>query len=174
MLSWLYELLGAFALALLLRLFVFNFARIDGQSMLPTLHDRDYALVWRLPYCFRAPRRREVVICHYPHRRMRRCRYLPQAFVKRVVGLPGDTVSFIDGTLHLNGEPQEEPYLDPRHCRIPTNRPERLLTRDAYFVLGDNRDRSNDSRNVGPLRRRAIRGRVVCVIWPPKHIGKVR
>ncbi len=172
--SWLYELLAALGLALLLRLCVFNIARIDGQSMTPTLHNRDYALVWRLPYFFRKPRRQEVVICHYPHRRMKRCKYLPQAFVKRVMGLPGDRVSFIDGAFHLNGEPAAEPYLDPLRCRMLSSRPERTLNADEYYVLGDNRDRSNDSRNVGPLRRRALRGRVVCILWPPRHIGRVR
>ncbi len=174
MIYWLIELLIAVSAALFLRLFVFNIVRISGQSMLPTLQNRDFVFVWRLPYLFRKPRRGEVVICHYPHRRMRRCKYLPQAFVKRVMGLPGDTVEFIDGALYIHGEPQPEPYLDPMHCRIPRSCPPRRLGRHDYYVLGDNRDRSNDSRNIGPLRRRAVRGHVLCVIWPPQRIGKVR
>ena len=172
--SWQLELLACAALAMLLRFFVVSFARIHGGSMLSTLHSGDWALVWRLPYCFRAPRRHDVVICHYPGRRMKRCKWLPQAFVKRVIGLPGDTIEFIDGIVHINGEALDEPYLDPARCRIQRTRPPLVLGPDEYFVMGDNRDRSNDSRSVGPLRRSAIRGRVVCLLWPFKRIRKVR
>lgn len=172
--GWLIEILTGFSLALLLRLFVVNIARIHGTSMLPTLQNRDWTLVWRLPYCFRAPKRQDVVICHYPGRRMKRCKWLPQAFVKRVVGLPGDTIEIIEGIVHINGEPLEEGYLDPACCRFQRTRLPRTLGPDEYFVMGDNRDRSNDSRSVGPIRCRAIRGRVVCVFWPPRRMRKIR
>lgn len=165
--SWLTELAVGLALALVLRLYVVNLARIKGRSMLPTLHDRDFALVWRLPYRLRAPRRGEVVICHYPGRKMKRLPFLPQAFVKRVIALPGDTVEWQEGVLLLNGEPLKEPYLDPARCRSLRTRPPRTLGPDEYYVLGDNRDASNDSRSVGPLRRRDIRGRVVAVLFRP-------
>ncbi|MBQ7139498.1 MAG: signal peptidase I [Clostridia bacterium] len=163
--SWVFELLAAFAAALFLRLFVVSLARIKGRSMLPTLQDRDVALVWRLLYLFRTPRRGDVVICHYPGRRMKRLPFIPQAFVKRVIGLPGDTVEWLEGELLLNGQPLREPYLDPARCRFKRTRPPRTLGPDEYYVLGDNRDSSNDSRSVGPIRRRAIRGRVVCLIY---------
>lgn len=165
--SWLTELAVGLALALVLRLYVVNLARIKGRSMLPTLHDRDFALVWRLTYRLRAPRRGEVVICHYPGRKMKRLPFLPQAFVKRVIALPGDTVEWQEGVLLLNGEPLKEPYLDPARCRSLRTRPPRTLGPDEYYVLGDNRDASNDSRSVGPLRRRDIRGRVVAVLFRP-------
>lgn len=162
--SWIYELPGMLAAVLFLRLFVVSLARIKGRSMLPTLHDQDFALVWRLSYLFHAPRRGDVVICHYPGRKMKRLPFLPQAFVKRVIGLPGDTVEWLDGELLLNGAPLKEPYLDPARCRFKRTRPPLTLGQDEYYVLGDNRDSSNDSRSVGPLRRRAIRGRVVCLV----------
>ncbi len=166
---WLGELLLSLAAALFLRVFVVNIVCIRGTSMLPTLRNREVALVWRLPYWFRRPKRHEVVICHYPGRRLPRCRFLPQSFIKRVIGLPGDTLETIEGVLHVNSAPLEEPYLDPANCRYAGNRPAKTLGGDEYFVLGDNRDRSNDSRRVGPLRRRAIRGRAVCVFWPPRR-----
>ena len=75
--SWLTELLWGAALAIILRLFVLSLAFIKGGSMLSTLRNRDIALVWRLPYLVRAPRRGEVVICHYPGRRMKRLPFLP-------------------------------------------------------------------------------------------------
>ena len=166
--SWVFELLAAFAAALFLRLFVVSLARIKGRSMLPTLHDRDVALVWRLGYLLRMPRRGDVVICHYPGRKMKRIPFLPQSFVKRVIGLPGDTVEGLEGERLLNGQPLHEPYLDPARCRFKRTRPPRTLGPDEYYVLGDNRDSSNDSRSVGPIRRRAIRGRVVCLVY--RHV----
>ena len=172
--SWVIETLLPLAAVLVLRLFVVNVARIQGGSMLPTLHNRDFALVWRLPYLFREPRRGDVVICHYPGRMMKRLPFLPQAFVKRVIGLPGDTIEIIEGVLHINGEPLDEPYLDPARCRFMGTRPPRTLGPDEYFVMGDNRDRSNDSRSVGPIRRRAIRGKVICVLFPFRRIRKIR
>ncbi len=172
--SWLIELLLGAALAVLLRLFVVSLAFIRGSSMLSTLRNKDVALVWRLPYLFRQPRRGEVVICHYPGRKMKRLPFLPQAFVKRVIGLPGDTLEWQEGVLLLNGDPLDEPYLDSRHCRYPRTRPPRTLGKDEYFVLGDNRDSSHDSRSVGPLRRAAIRGRVVCLLFPLNRLGRVR
>lgn len=172
--SWLLELLLTLAAVLVLRLFVVNVARIQGGSMLPTLRNRDFALVWRLTYQFREPRRGDVIICHYPGRKMKRLPFLPQAFVKRVIGLPGDTLEWVEGELLLNGEPLAEPYLDPARCRFTRTRPPVTLGPDEYFVLGDNRDSSNDSRRVGPLRRSAIRGRVVCILWPWRRIRKVQ
>lgn len=172
--SWAIETLLTLAVVLVLRLFVVNLARIQGGSMLPTLHNRDFALVWRLPYQFREPRRGDVVICHYPGRKMKRLPFLPQAFVKRVIGLPGDTLEWVEGELLLNGTPLAEPYLDPARCRFPRTRPPVTLGPDEYFVLGDNRDSSNDSRRVGPLSRRAIRGRVVCILWPWKRLRKIQ
>ena len=166
--SWVFELLATFAAALFLRLFVVSLARIKGRSMLPTLHDRDVALVWRLGYLLHEPRRGDVVICHYPGRKMKRIPFLPQSFVKRVIGLPGDTVEWLEGELLLNGQPLREPYLDPARCRFKRTRPPLTLGPEEYYVLGDNRDSSNDSRSVGPIRRRAIRGRVVCLVY--RHV----
>ncbi len=172
--SWIIETLLTLTAVLVLRLFVVNVARIQGGSMLPTLHNRDFALVWRLPYLFREPQRGDVVICHYPGRMMKRLPFLPQAFVKRVIGLPGDTLEWVEGELLLNGTPLAEPYLDPARCRFPRTRPPVTLGPDEYFVLGDNRGSSNDSRSVGPLRRHAIRGRVVCILFPLKRIRRIR
>lgn len=165
---------AALCIALLLRFFVVSLARIKGRSMLPTLQDRDWTLVWRLPYILGRPRRFDVVICHFPGRKMKRLPFLPQSFVKRVIGLPGETLEVVEGILHIDGQPVAEDFLDPAHTRFFRNRPPVTLGPDEYFVMGDNRDSSNDSRRVGPLRRRAIVGRAVCVIFPPRRIRRVR
>lgn len=165
---------AALCIALMLRLLVVSFARIKGRSMLPTLHDQDWTLVWRLPFLFGRPRRFDVVICHFPGRKMKRLPFLPQSFVKRVIGLPGETLEVMEGVLHIDGQPVMEDFLDPARTRFFRNRPPVTLGPDEYFVMGDNRDASNDSRRVGPLRRRAIVGRVVCVIFPFQRIRRVR
>ena len=157
----------------LLRCFVGHLSRVEGNSMQSSLHNKDWVLVWRLPYLFHAPRRHEVVICHYPGRRMKHCKWLHQHFIKRVVGLPGDWLEIANGTVLVDGQPLAEPYLDPEKCRYPRSRPLRRLDRQDFYVMGDNRDLSNDSRSIGPIRRKAIRGRAVCIIWPPKRWQKI-
>ncbi len=174
LLSILRDVLLCLVFTLCLRLFVGHLSCIEGASMLPTLQDKDWVLVWRLPYLFRLPRRQEVVICHYPRRRMRKCKWLPQHFVKRVIALPRETIEHVEGAVHIGGRPLYEPYLDPERCRYKRNRPPKELAPGEFYVMGDNRDRSNDSRSVGPIRRRAIRGRVVCIVWPPKRWQKVQ
>ena len=169
----------ALAAALLIRVLVLSLARIRGRSMLPTLNNREFALVWRLPYLFGRPRRFDVVICRFPGRRMKHLPFLPQSFVKRVIGLPGETLEVVEGVLHVDGTPVEEPFLDPARSRFYRARGLRggqaiTLGADEYFVMGDNRDSSNDSRRVGPLRRRAIVGRVVCTLWPLRRIRRIR
>lgn len=165
---------AALCIALVLRVFVVSFARIKGRSMLPTLQDRDWALVFRLPFLFGRPRRFDVVICRYPGRKMKHLPFLPQSFVKRVIGLPGETLEVIEGILHIDGQPVAEDFLDPARTRFYHSRPPITLGPDEYFVMGDNRDSSNDSRRIGPLRRRAIVGRAVCVLFPPRRIRRVR
>lgn len=165
---------AAVLLALLLRRYVFSLARVKGASMLPTLKNGDWAFVWRLPYLWRRPRRFDVVICHFPGRRSKRIPFLHQHFVKRVVGLPGETLEVIEGVLHVNGSPIAEDFLDPARMRFFRSRAPITLGDDEYFVLGDNRDGSNDSRRMGPLKGRAIRGRVACLLWPIKRIRRIR
>lgn len=158
--------LAALALAVILRLTVVEIARVKGSSMLPTLRTGEWLLVSRLDYRLGQPGRGDVVICHYPGRYMDRWKLIRQAFVKRVIGLPGETIGITDGVVHIGGEPLSEPYLDPMRNRFRRNMPDRTLGDDEYFVLGDNRDSSNDSRRIGPIPRSMLVGRVRRVIFP--------
>lgn len=160
--------------ALMLRFFVLSFTRVKGRSMLPTLENKDVLFVWRLSCRLRGPKRQDVVICHYPNRYWKGHKWAPICFVKRVVGLPGDTVEAAEGQLLINGRPLYEPYLDPKRTRFFRNRAPVTLGKDEYFVLGDNRDSSNDSRAVGPIRKNAIIGQARCILWPPTRIRKIR
>ena len=165
-------LLCAAAIAVALRLFVLSVARIRGSSMLPTLRSGCWAFVWRLTCRFRPPRRGDVVICHFPGRRVKKLPFLRQNFVKRVIGLPGDMLEVVEGVVHINGQPLEEAYLDPARTRFfrLRSRPPVTLGPDEYYLMGDNRDASNDSRAMGPVRRRDILGRVPCTLFPPRRV----
>ena len=157
-------LLGAAAVALLVRRYVLCLTRIQGRSMLPTLRNGQWALVTRWDGRLSGPRRGDIVICFFPGRMMKRLPFLRQMMVKRVVGLPGETVAFEEGAVLIDGLPLAEPYLDPARCRHRLSRPPVTLGENQYFVLGDNRAASHDSRAVGPLDRRLIVGRVRFVL----------
>lgn len=147
-------LLGAVC-GLLLRGNVISVTEVTGQSMEPTLSNGDHALVTMLDYAFSAPERGDVVQLEIPGR--------DGAYLKRVIGLPGDTVELINGSLHINGEAVYEPYatLSEDDFRI-------RLYADEYFVMGDNRPVSYDSReeDFGVVSADCFRGRVRAVLWP--------
>ncbi|MDO4547116.1 MAG: signal peptidase I [Clostridia bacterium] len=155
-LEWVLCIVGAVAIALVVRTFLFEFVRVDGQSMAETLQDGERMFVTKLDYWTGDPERFDVVICHYPDRGW-------TDFVKRVVGVPGDTVAMLNGTLILNGKAVDEPYITHK---ANYNMPAVTLGEDEYFVLGDNRSNSNDSHIIGPLKRNLIIGHVRCVIFP--------
>ncbi len=149
-------------LALLLRRFVCMLVRVKGRSMQDTLHDGDFMLALRYGL-FGRIRRFDVVICRYPGRKGH--------FVKRVVGLPGERVSMTEGALYINGAEVTEDFPLRRSLR---GFDERTLGPDEYFVMGDNRPCSSDSRRVGPIHRRAILARVCCVFLPLRRRQRIR
>ena len=158
-LEWLLTILGAVAIAFAVRGLLFEPIRVDGHSMDNTLSDGEVMLVTKPEYIFGEPQRFDVVICHYPGRGNTN-------FVKRIVGIPGDTVEVRDGYLYVNGERYEEPYVDhrPDYTMAPMQVPE-----GQFFVLGDNRANSNDSHLVGPIDRSMIMGHVRHVLLPLDH-----
>lgn len=157
-LEWILVIVVAVAAALLIRTFIFEPVRVEGNSMLNTLHNDEYMIVTKYQYLFNDPQRYDVVICHYPGRGNTN-------FVKRIVGIPGDTVAMHDGVLYVNGEAVDEPYID----YVANYEMDAVLVESGhYFVLGDNRSSSNDSHapGVGQLTRDQIVGKVRLVAWP--------
>ena len=159
-LSWIYCLAGAVAAALLIRTFLFQVIHVQGDSMLETLHSRDMVYVSELTARIEGYEYGDIVICVYPG--------ADHQCVKRIIGLPGDTIRMEKGTVIRNGEPLDEPYLTHK---ASYSTEEITLGEGEYYVLGDNRPISHDSHSsdVGPVTE--IVGKVRCVIWPPNRIG---
>lgn len=169
--GWVLTLAFAALLALLINSFVFFFARVEGNSMLGTLKDGEVLFVWRAGYVFGQPQRGDIVICHYPE--TAEGGYLDQkntCYVKRVIGLPGDTVSIRQGTVYINGEALKESYLETE--RIDSQSMEAVVLEEGeYFLMGDNRSDSTDSRRMGAVERGKILGKAVGVVYPFTEFG---
>lgn len=169
--GWVLTLAFAALLALLINSFVFFFARVEGSSMLGTLKDGEVLFVWRAGYVFGQPQRGDIVICHYPE--TAEGGYIDNkntCYVKRVIGLPGDTVSIRQGTVYINGEALKESYLETE--RIDSQSMEAVVLEEGeYFLMGDNRSDSTDSRRMGAVERGKILGKAVGVVYPFTEFG---
>jgi signal peptidase I len=156
----------ALLIVLPIRLFIFQPFIVKGQSMEPNFEDGDYLIIDEITYRFREPKRGEVVVFKNPMNEHQR-------FIKRIVGLPGETVEISDGKIFIsNGEKKvlNEPYLN---SSFTTGEIQITLGKDEYFVLGDNRQFSLDSRRFGPIRKKEIVGRVFLRLWPIYSFAKI-
>ncbi len=164
------EYAQAFAIAIVLAAFIITFIAqsfvVEGSSMEPSLHNRERLLVNKLVYRFREPQRGDVVVFRYPANPKRK-------FIKRVIGVPGDVVAVRDGHVLLNGEVLEEGYT--MDLTFGSFGPE-VVPPGRYFVLGDNRNNSDDSRypDVGFVPKTNIVGKAFVTWWPLGEIGLVR
>ena len=149
--------------------FVGQRTKVDGHSMEPTLSDGDNLIVDKLSYRFRDPERYDIIVFPYQHAEN-------TFYIKRIIGLPGETVQVIDGYMYINGKKLDEHYgaevmEDPGIAAEPIK-----LGDDEYFVLGDNRNHSSDSRvaSVGVLTRDMLIGRAWVRIYPFNKIGVIK
>ena len=163
-LSWIFHLGTAVVLAMLIHTFLFQPVRVQGSSMTDTLADGEIMLVTKPEYLLGDPTPGDVIICKYPGR--------TEFFVKRLMGGPGDVIEVQDNTVYRNGEALAEPYLSAPHNDDGFSMPAFPLGENEYFVMGDNRDNSHDSRNYygrqapAALTREQIIGHVQGVIFP--------
>ncbi|WP_242527176.1 signal peptidase I [Ktedonosporobacter rubrisoli] len=142
-----------------MRMGVQNF-HIDGPSMEPTLHDQEYILVNKAAYLLQQPARGDIIVFEYPLNPQ-------QYFIKRIIAIPGDVVSVIGTTVIVNGVTLHEPYINPDDPYNPYQSfKQRIIEPDEYFVLGDNRANSSDSRAWGYVPFQNIIGKVMMVYWP--------
>ncbi|MBD2777205.1 signal peptidase I [Iningainema tapete] len=160
----------ALCLALFIRTFVAEPRFIPSDSMLPTLHTGDRLVVEKISYLIHPPQLGDIVVFQPPTELQRRGYHKDQAFIKRVIGKPKDVVSIANGKVYLNGQPLQEDYIaEPPELPMRS----RVVPNDEFFVLGDNRNDSNDSRYWGFLPRKNIIGRAVFRFWPLERIGLI-
>jgi len=163
--SWFRDVFFAFATAVFIVIFVIQPVKVEGTSMQPRLVDQERIFVNRFIYRFSDIHRGDIVVFWYP-------KDTSKSFIKRVVATPGDDVEIRDGSVHVNGQRVFEPYLKPefrdhdsfRRVRVPPGQ---------YFVLGDHRNSSNDSRNWGFVPRELIYGKAIFRYWPVSRAGPV-
>ena len=167
-LEFLVIMLVAFVLVFgLIRPFVVEAFRIPSESMVPTLEVGDRVLANKFIYRFTEPARGDVVLFDSVEEGSE------DTLIKRVAGVEGDEIRVQGGTLFVNGEPQDEPYLNQYIPNQSTPYGPETVPKDHVFVLGDNRGNSGDSRVFGPVPVENIKGEGFLVFWPPTHIGPV-
>jgi signal peptidase I len=140
--------------------------RVEGTSMQPELLDQDRLFIDKLFFHFEKITRGDVVVFHYP-------RDPEKSYIKRVVALPGDSLFIDHGRVWVNGEPLDEAYV-PHRYRDTRSMPEMIVPADEYFVMGDHRSISSDSRDFGPVDRDLIYGKATFIYWPADEMGVVR
>lgn len=155
-LTWLTLLV--IAILVLVKHFVFDIMPYSGLSMYPTFNDRDIAIVNKISYVIGAPRRGDTVVLRFPGD--------PDntRYIKRIIGMPGEKVAIRDGIVYINGEKLRETYIPADIYTTPDM--ETQLTIDEYFLLGDNRPVSSDSRNWGKATKRDFIGKTFFIIYP--------
>lgn len=147
--------LPALALALVVHLFLAQATIVFGKSMEPNLLERQRLIIDKISYRLHPPQRNDIVVLSRPD--------IDEMLVKRIVGLPGETIEIDRGSVFIDGQPLREPF--PHDVSL-YSMPPVTLGPLSYFVLGDNRDNSNDSRSFGPVKREQILGRVWIRYWP--------
>jgi signal peptidase I len=155
--------LPAVLLALVIHVFLAQATVVYGQSMQPGLNPSERLVIEKFSYYLHAPQRDDIVVLNLPH--------IPELLIKRVVGLPGETIEIRNGTLYIDGVVQEESY---EHVPGQTSFGPTTLRPMTYFVMGDNRINSNDSRAFGPVDRDTIIGRAWMRYWPLNKFTIIR
>lgn len=162
--EWIFSIVIAIALALLIHNFIFQIIRVDGPSMEPTLYTDQRMAVTKFSYYFTTPKRGDIVVTKFPDDN--------RNFVKRVIGLPGETLIVKNGQVYINDVLLNEPYIKEE---IFNDYGEIVIADGKYMVMGDNRNNSRDSRyvNVGPLDEDMIVGKSQYVVWPLNEIHQI-
>lgn len=163
--SWLRDLAVSVVIAAVVILFLYQPVKVEGTSMMPALVDQERIFINKFFYRFGLGKieRGDVVVFHFPEDPSK-------SYIKRVIGLPGDRVEVTRGTVLINGRPLVEDYL-PEQYRDRQSAAPVEVPPDQYYVMGDHRSSSNDSRNWGTLPRNYIYGKAVFVYWPIEKMG---
>ena len=167
-LSWVRDLAFSVLLAVILIVFIYQPVKVEGTSMMPALTDQERIFINKFTYRFGTGNieRGDLVVFWFPLDRSK-------SYIKRVIGLPGDIVQVDNGTVFVNGDRLQEPYV-PDEYRDHQSVSAVTVPAENYFVLGDHRSSSNDSRAWGTVERKYIYGKAVFVYWPLDKMGRLR
>ena len=163
--SWGRDLVIALSLAIVIIIFFYQPVKVEGTSMTPLISDQERIFINKFVYRFEPIERGDVVVFWYPLDRSK-------SFIKRIIGLPGEKVEIRQGIVYVNGHAIDEPYVPAQYEDLSDFGPVRV-PRDSYFVMGDHRISSNDSRVFGPVASKFIYGRAVFAYWPVDHFGSL-
>jgi signal peptidase I len=162
---WTRDLIISVMVSVFIILFLYQPVRVEGTSMLPQLEDQDRLFINKFAYRIGEIHRGDVIVFRYPHDETK-------SYIKRVIALPGDDLRIDHGAVYVNGKQLKERYV-PAWYRDDRSQPEMVLPESEYFVMGDHRSISSDSRDFGPVSRDLIYGRAAFVYWPVDQAGVV-
>lgn len=162
---WLRDLIISVLIAAFIIVFLYQPVRVEGTSMLPRLEDQDRLFINKIAYRVGEIHQGDVVVFQYP-------RDHTKSYIKRVIGLPGDRLRIDHGIVYVNGVALREPYVPARY-EDDRSEAQMVLPPHEYFLMGDHRSISSDSREFGPVDRDLIYGKAVFVYWPVEQVGVV-
>jgi signal peptidase I len=166
LLLWMRDLLTATAASVFIIIFLYQPVRVEGTSMLPRLEDHDRLFINKFIYRFATIDPGDIVVFHYP-------RDMEKSYIKRVIARPGDRVRIDRGRVYVNGGLLPESYV-PQQFRDARSMDEIIVPPDYFFLMGDHRSISYDSRDFGPVERSLIYGKAVFVYWPSQNFGAIQ
>jgi signal peptidase I len=163
---WVRDLIISLAISAFIIIFLYQPVKVEGTSMMPSLQDQERIFVNKFVYRLEPIERGDIVVFRYP-------RDPSKSYIKRVIGTAGDRIRIDSGLVYVNGQALEEDYV-PSAYADERSYPETVVPPDCYFVLGDHRSMSNDSRDFGPVNQSYIYGKAVFGYWPMDKLGRVR
>lgn len=167
LMTWIKDLAVSLAVSAFVIVFLYQPVKVEGGSMMPSLTNKERIFVNKFVYHLEPIGRGDIVVFRYP-------RDPALSFIKRVIGVPGDHIRIDDGQVYVNGKALEEDYLFPAFVDREQSFPEIVVPPQNYFVMGDHRNMSDDSRDFGTLDASYIYGKASFVYWPLDRMGRVR
>ena len=164
---WLRDLIISLAISAFIIIFLYQPVKVEGTSMMPSLDDQERIFVNKFVYRLEPIQRGDIVVFRYP-------RDPSKSYIKRVIGVAGDHIHILAGRVYLNGRSLEEDYVPTEYADTRSYKDEVVVPPNAYYVLGDHRTMSNDSRDFGPVNQSYIYGKAVFGYWPVDKLGRLR
>jgi signal peptidase I len=163
---WLRDLVISLAISAFIIVFLYQPVKVEGTSMMPSLDDQERIFVNKFVYRWEPIERGDIVVFRYP-------RDPSTSYIKRVIGVAGDVIRIDAGQVYVNGEQLEEDYVPPIYAD-ERSYPETVVPAHSYFMLGDHRSMSRDSRDFGSVKESLIYGKAVFGYWPMDKLGRLR